>query len=52
MKIETFGPEALFTIEPVSEDISMEGIIKEFGLITYREYIKRAEKCQEKARKK
>ena len=52
VKIETFGPEALFTIEPLVDEISIKDIIKEFNLVTYREYIKRASKFQDKYRKK
>lgn len=50
IKVETFDPEALFTIEPVDDDISINEIIKEFELVSYRDYIKRAESMQDKRR--
>ena len=51
VKIESFEDEALFTVEPLTEDIRLEDIIKEFNLITYRDYIARAEKRQDQMRK-
>lgn len=50
IKIETFGDEAIFTIEPISKNIKIEDIIKKYKLVTYREYIKRATIAQDKAR--
>jgi len=50
IKIETFGDEALFTIEPISKDIKIKDIIKKYKLVTYREYIERATKVQDKFR--
>jgi len=50
IKIESFEDEALFTIEPLTDDINLEDIIREFDLITYRDYIARAEREQNKKR--
>ncbi len=50
IKIETFGDEALFTIEPISKDVKIKDIIKKYKLVTYREYIERATKVQDKFR--
>jgi len=50
VKLETFGDEAIFTIEVVDRKISIEKIIKEFKLVTYKEYLKRAEIMQNKKR--
>ena len=50
IKIETFGDEALFTIEPISKDIKIKDIIRKYKLVTYREYIERATKVQDKFR--
>ena len=52
IKIETFGDEALFTIEPISKDVKIDEIIKKYKLITYKEYIKRATEVQDDARTK
>jgi len=49
VKIEVFGPEGWFVLEPEG-DLSIETVKKEFGLVTYREYIKRATGKQDKAR--
>ena len=51
VKVETFGPEALFTLEPASPEISIPKIIEEFGLITCRDYIKRCAEVQDRIRK-
>jgi beta-ureidopropionase len=48
--VETYGPEALFVLEPASEDVSIPEITREFGLITYRDYIARATAAQDVAR--
>ncbi len=50
IRIESFEDEAIFTIEPLTDDIKLEDIIKEFNLITYRDYIARAGKEQDKKR--
>jgi len=50
IKIETFGDEGLFTIEPVSKDIKIKDIIRKYKLVTYKEYIERATKVQDKFR--
>ncbi|MCD6220764.1 carbon-nitrogen hydrolase family protein, partial [bacterium] len=50
IKIETFGDEALFTIEPISKDIKIKDIVRKYKLVTYREYIERATKVQDKFR--
>ncbi|MCM8818523.1 MAG: carbon-nitrogen hydrolase family protein [Candidatus Omnitrophica bacterium] len=50
VKIETFGDEALFTIEVLDKSISIKDIIKEFNLVTYRDYKKRAEEKQDEKR--
>jgi predicted amidohydrolase len=46
VRIETFGDEALFTIEPLSEEIKIEELIREFSLVPYKDYLNRAEKKQ------
>jgi predicted amidohydrolase len=46
IRIETFGDEALFTIEPLSDEIKLEDLIKEFSLVPYKDYLLRAEKKQ------
>ncbi len=51
VKIETFGDEALFTIEVIDKNLTIEKIIKEFNLVTYKEYIKRATEKQNEKRK-
>jgi len=50
VKIETFGDEAIFTIEVIDKKLSIEKIKKEYNLVTYKEYIKRAESKQNKMR--
>ncbi len=50
VNVETFGPEALFTLEPTDPDLSIAEIIGEFGLVTYRDYIARATAAQDAAR--
>jgi len=50
VKIESFSDEALFTIEPLSDDLKLEEIIKEFGLVRYRDYLRRAEAKQDEKR--
>ncbi|MGB9608146.1 MAG: carbon-nitrogen hydrolase family protein [bacterium] len=50
VRVETFGEEALFTIEPRSEELRMEAIIKEFSLVPYRDYLLRAEGKQKEKR--
>jgi len=50
VRIETFGPEALFTLEPVDPDLSIDDIIAEFDLVTHRDYIARATAAQDLAR--
>lgn len=50
VKVKTFGQEAWFVLEPNSPHISIPELIKEFNLVTYRDYIKRATKAQRKAR--
>ncbi|MCS7180623.1 MAG: hypothetical protein NZ891_04650, partial [bacterium] len=51
IRVETFGDEALFTIEVIDEKISIKKIIKEFNLVTYKDYLKRAEEKQDRKRK-
>jgi predicted amidohydrolase len=51
VKIETFGDEAIFTLEVLDKDLSIEKIIKEFKLVTYKDYLKRTELKQNKKRK-
>lgn len=48
IKIETFGDEAIFTIEVMDKKINIDEIKREFNLVTYKEYLKRAEKVREK----
>ncbi|MCM8803816.1 MAG: hypothetical protein NC833_00995 [Candidatus Omnitrophica bacterium] len=50
IKIETFGDEAIFTIETIDKNLSIEKIKKEFSLVTYSEYKKRATEKQDKRR--
>ncbi|MBC7320460.1 hypothetical protein H5T89_07420, partial [bacterium] len=50
VKIESFEDEALFTVEPLTEEIKMEDIIREFNLLTYKNYIARAENNQDRRR--
>lgn len=50
VRIETYGPEALFTIEPVDPEISIKEIIKKFKLVSYKNYIRNSSKLQEKFR--
>ncbi|MCX7795566.1 MAG: carbon-nitrogen hydrolase family protein [bacterium] len=50
VRIESFEDEALFLVEPFTEDIRIEDLIKEFNLLTYRNYIARAEKNQDDRR--
>ncbi|MCM8772956.1 MAG: carbon-nitrogen hydrolase family protein [Candidatus Omnitrophica bacterium] len=50
VQIETFGDEALFTIETLDKNLSVSQIIKEFSLVTYKDYIKRAERKQNEKR--
>lgn len=50
IRIETFPDEALFTLEGVSEDLRLEEIIGEFGLVSYEEYLRRAEGKQREKR--
>ena len=51
VKIETFGDEAIFTIEIFDKNLSIEKIREEFNLVTYVEYIKRAEEKQDRKRR-
>lgn len=46
IKVESFGLEHLFALEPNSSEISIPKVIREYGLITYREYIKQATVAQ------
>ncbi|MBI3990993.1 MAG: carbon-nitrogen hydrolase family protein [Candidatus Omnitrophica bacterium] len=48
VKIETFGNEAWFALEPASTDISIPKITKEFNLITRKDYLKRADSARNK----
>ncbi|MGB9677305.1 MAG: carbon-nitrogen hydrolase family protein [Candidatus Ratteibacteria bacterium] len=50
VKIETFGDEAIFTIEVLDRKIPIEKIISEFNLVTYNDYLKRAELRQNSKR--
>jgi len=50
LKIETFGPEAWFVLEPTVPDISISDVAREFKLVTYRDYIKRATGAQDRKR--
>ncbi len=50
IKIEIFAPEAWFVLEPNVSEVSISNIIKEFKLVTYRDYIKRATAGQNKVR--
>ncbi|MFN4227238.1 MAG: carbon-nitrogen hydrolase family protein [Candidatus Ratteibacteria bacterium] len=50
LKIETFGDEAIFTIEVIDKKLSIKKIIKEFNLVIYRDYLKRAESAQDRKR--
>ncbi|MBC7320025.1 carbon-nitrogen hydrolase family protein [bacterium] len=50
VKIESFEDEALFTVEPLTEEIKIEDIIREFNLLTYKNYIARAENNQDRRR--
>lgn len=52
IKIETFGDEAIFTIEVIDKKINIDEIKRGFNLVTYKEYLKRAEKVREKVIKK
>lgn len=51
IKVESFTPEGWFTLEPADDGVSIPQVMKEFGLVTYRDYIKRAAGAQKKARK-
>ena len=51
IKVETFGEEALFTLEPMDEDVCIDHVIREFELVTYRNYLSRAAEAQEKGRR-
>lgn len=50
LKVRMYGAEGRFTIESLSPDLTVQDIIKEFELVTYRDYIKRATINQDKAR--
>ena len=50
VSVETFDPEALFSLEPNHPDLSISEIIQEFELVTYRDYIGRATAVQDAAR--
>lgn len=50
VKVKIYHPEALFTIESRSPDITVPQLIKEFELVTYAGYIKRATQNQDKKR--
>ncbi len=50
IKIETFGPEARFVLEPNVPEILISDIIIEFNLVVYRDYIKRATEAQDTQR--
>ncbi len=49
LKIEIHRPEGWFVLEPVSPSVSIGDVIREFGLVTFRDYMKRATKAQLKA---
>lgn len=51
INIETFSPEAWFVLEPNVPETSISDIIREFKLVTYRDYIKRAAAAQDKVQK-
>jgi len=44
VRIETFGEEAWFALEPAAPDVSIPEIAREFGLVTHREYMARVER--------
>jgi len=48
--VETYGPEALFVLEPADADLAIDDIIAEYDLVTYRDYIARATAAQDVAR--
>ncbi|MBC7326823.1 carbon-nitrogen hydrolase family protein [bacterium] len=50
VKIETFADEALFTIEPLTDELDIEEIIQEFKLVRYKDYLQRAERRQNEKR--
>lgn len=50
IKIESFAAEARFALEANTEDVSVPDIAREFGLVTYQDYIKRDTQAQDKAR--
>lgn len=52
IKTESFEREGLFTIEPNSPEILISEIIKEYGLVTYRDFLERANAAQDKFRVK
>lgn len=52
VRVETFGDEALFTIEVTQEDIKLQDLVKEFALLPYRDYLRRAENAQNEKRKR
>jgi len=48
--VETFGPEALFTLTPVDPDLDIAEVIRAFELVPYRDYVARATAAQDAAR--
>jgi len=48
--VETFGPEALFTLTPVDADLDIAEVIRAFELVPYRDYVARATAAQDAAR--
>ena len=46
LRIETFGHEAWFTLEPADPGVRIADVVREFGLVTHREYAARAERAQ------
>ncbi len=50
IRIETYGPEAVFTLQPDDPDLPIAQIIQEFELVPYRDYIARAAAAQDASR--
>jgi predicted amidohydrolase len=50
LKVEVMEPEAWFVLEPVDESVRIADVIREFDLITFRDYLRRSEAEQDAAR--
>lgn len=50
VRVEMMENEGWFVLEPVDPEVSIPAIMREYGLITFREYIRRETKAQDDAR--